>query len=103
AQTAMALTQGAPGRAADVVAAEGRMVAAGQKRGYADVKAQPREGTVDHADDTVNPDYRLEAGALVHLDSIQLNSKGRTHPEWLQHLAPWRHGAAYDPDDVAEL
>ncbi len=103
AQTAMALRPGDPGRAADVVAAEGRAVAAVQKRGYADVKAQAREVTVDHADNTVDPDYRIEAGALVHLDSIQLNSKGRTRPEWLQHLAPWTHGAAYDPDDVAEL
>ncbi|MGZ3402586.1 MAG: autotransporter assembly complex protein TamA [Phenylobacterium sp.] len=103
ATSAMALTPGAPGRAADVVAAEGRVVAAVQKRGYADVKAQPREVDVDHADNTVNPDYRIEAGPLVHLDSIQLESKGRTHPEWLQHLAPWKHGQAYDPDAVAEL
>src|SRR6185312_3366087 len=49
----------------------------------ADAKAQPRQVTVDHADNTVNPDYRIAAGPLVHLDSIQLNSKGRTHPEWL--------------------
>ena len=103
AQTAMALTPGAPGRAADVVAAEGRVVAAVQKRGYADVKAQAREVTVDHAGDTVSPDYRIEAGQIVHLDSIQLSTHGRTHPEWLQHLAPWRHGQVYDPDDVAEL
>ena len=103
AQTAMALKPGNPGRAAEVVAAEGRVVAAVQKRGYADVKAQPRQVTVDHADNTVNPDYRIEAGAIVHLDSIQLDSKGRTHPEWLQHLAPWKHGEIYDPNDVAEL
>jgi translocation and assembly module TamA len=56
AQTAMALTPGAPGRAAEVVAAEGRVVAAVQKRGYADVKAQTREVTVDHADNTLSPD-----------------------------------------------
>jgi translocation and assembly module TamA len=103
AQTAMALKPGAPGRAADVVAAEGRVVAAVRKRGYADVKADPREVTVDHADNTVSPDYRIDAGAIVHLDSIQLDTHGRTHPEWLQHLAPWRHGETYDPDDVAEL
>ena len=103
AQSAMALRPGAPGRAAEVVAAEGRVVAAVRKHGYADVKAQPREVVVDHADNTVSPNYRIEAGALVHLDSIQLSGKGRTHPEWLQGLAPWKHGQAYDPDDVAEL
>ena len=103
AQTAMALTPGAPGSAADVVAAEGRVAGAVQKRGYADVKVDPREVTVDHADNTVSPDYRIEAGALVHLDGVKLNSTGRTHPEWVARLAPWRRGDVYDPDDVAEL
>jgi translocation and assembly module TamA len=103
AQQALALTPGAPGRAADVVAAEGRAVAAVQKRGYADVKAQPREVIVDHATRTVQPTYRLAAGALSRLDGIELASKGRTHPEWLQHLAPWKAGDLYQPRDVAEL
>jgi translocation and assembly module TamA len=103
AQAALALTPGQPGRAADVVAAEGRAVAAIQKRGYADVKTQPRQVTVDHADRTVRPDYQIVAGQIAHLDGIQLTTNGRTHPEWLQHLAPWRHGDAYDPEDVAEL
>jgi translocation and assembly module TamA len=103
AQGAMALTPGQPGRAADVVAAEGRVVAAIQKRGYADVKTEPREVVVDHADNTVSPDYRIAAGSIAHLDGIQLTTNGRTHPEWLQHIAPWTHGDAYDPEDVAEL
>jgi translocation and assembly module TamA len=103
AQSALALKPGQPGRAADVVSAEGRAVAAIQKRGYADVKAQPRQVVVDHADRTVNPDYRIVAGQIARLDGIQLTTNGRTHPEWLQNLAPWRHGAPYNPDDVAEL
>ncbi len=103
AQAAVALTPGRPGRSADVVAAEGRLVAAIQKRGYADVTINPREVIVDHADKTVSPDYRIAAGAIAHLDSIQLTTNGRTHPEWMQQLAPWRHGDAYDPDAVAEL
>ncbi|MFI4965994.1 MAG: autotransporter assembly complex family protein [Caulobacterales bacterium] len=103
ARSALALTPGRPGRAADVVAAEGRAVAAVQKRGYADVKAQPRVVTVDHADLTVSPDYKILAGPLVHLDGIRLTTKGRTRPEWLRRLAPWRAGDAYDPEKVAEL
>jgi translocation and assembly module TamA len=103
AEAAVALKPGQPGRAAEVVAAEGRVVAAIQKRGYADAKAQPREVVVDHADKTVTPDYRIAAGDIAHLDGIQLTTNGRTHPEWLQHLAPWKHGEAYDPEDVAEL
>ncbi len=103
AKAALALTPGQPGRAAEVVAAEGRAVAAIQKRGYADAKTQPREVTVDHADKTVSPDYRIEAGSIARLDSIQLTTNGRTRPDWIQHLAPWNHGDAYDPDAVAKL
>lgn len=103
AEAALSLTPGAPGRAADVVAAEGRAVAAVQTRGYADVKAQPREVIVDHATHTVEPTYRLAAGGLSRLDGIELTSKGRTHPGWLQHLAPWKRGDLYQPRDVAEL
>ncbi|WP_374570081.1 autotransporter assembly complex family protein [Phenylobacterium sp.] len=100
---AMALRLGGPGRAAEVVAAEGRIVAAVQKQGYADVRAAPREVIVDHADHTVRPTFRIEAGDLVRLDGIELITHGRTRKRWLDKLATWKPGDAYDPDDVAEL
>jgi translocation and assembly module TamA len=103
AENALALKPGQPGRAADIVSAEGRAVAAVQKRGYADVKAQPREVVVDHADRSVSPDYKIAAGDIAHLDGIELTTNGRTGRDWIQHLAPWRRGDAYDPEDVAEL
>ncbi|MDB5444437.1 MAG: hypothetical protein JWP73_2813, partial [Phenylobacterium sp.] len=99
----LSLKPGAPGRAADVVAAEGRAVAAVQQRGYADATALPREVVVDHADHTVQPTYRLKAGALSRLDGIKLSTNGRTGVAWLQHLAPWKPGDLYQPRDVAEL
>ncbi len=103
ANSALAWKPGQPGRAAEVVAAEGRALAAVQKRGYADAKPQPREVTVDHANETVSPDYKILAGDITHLDSIKLTTNGRTTSEWIQHLAPWREGDAYDPDSVAKL
>lgn len=103
AREAMSLAIGAPGRAVDVIAAEGRVVAAVQKRGYADAVAEPREVIVDHADHTVRPTYRIAAGLLVRLDGLDIAAGGRTRPEWLRRLAPWNSGDAYDPDDVAEL
>ena len=99
----LALTPGRPGRAADVVAAEGRAVAALAKRGYADAKAEPREVVVDHATRTVQPTYRLAAGTLSRLDGIKLSTNGRTRASWIQHLAPWKPGDLYTPNDVAEL
>jgi translocation and assembly module TamA len=103
ARQAMDLRPGEPGRAARVVAAEGRIVAAVQKRGYADASAQPREVIVDHADDTVRPTYRISAGQLVRLDDLDLAQATRTNPAWLRRLAPWVSGDRYDPDKVAEL
>ncbi|MDE2488154.1 MAG: outer membrane protein assembly factor [Alphaproteobacteria bacterium] len=103
AEQSLALKPGAPGRAADVVAAEGRAVAAVQKRGYADAKADPRQVVVDYATRTVQPTYRIAAGVLSRLDGIKLTTNGRTSAAWIQHLAPWKPGDLYDPNDVAEL
>jgi translocation and assembly module TamA len=103
AQAALGLEPGRPGRAADVLGAEGRAVSAVQQRGYADAAAEPREVVVDHADDTVRPTFRLAAGQLVRLDGIELSTDGRTRRPWLDRLAPWKEGDVYDPEDVAEL
>jgi len=103
ARAALALTPGAPGRAGDVVAAEGRAVAAMQDRGYADVVSEPREVTVDHADYTVRPTYRIAAGRLVRLDGLDIAPGVRTSPARIRRLAPWVSGETYDPKDVAEL
>ncbi|WP_374471410.1 autotransporter assembly complex family protein [Phenylobacterium sp.] len=103
ASAALELQPGQPGRAADVVGAEGRAVAAIQQRGYADVRAESREVIVDHADQTVRPTFRIAAGDIVRLDGVKLITDGRTDPDWVSRLAPWREGEAYDPDDVGEL
>ncbi len=100
---ALDLKLGAPGRAADVLAAEGRVMAAVQKRGYADAVAEPREVVVDHADASVQPTFRISAGPLVRLNGLALEGPSRTNPLWLKPLAPWKTGDVYDPEDVAEL
>lgn len=103
AREALDLHPGLPGRATDVIAAEGRAVATVQKRGYADAVAEPREVIVDHADKTVRPTYRIAAGALVRLNGLDITPGARTSPAWLRSLAPWTSGDTYDPDDVGEL
>lgn len=102
-EAVMGLANGQPGRAADVIGAEGRIVAAVQKRGYADVVAGTREVIVDHADHTVRPTFRINSGELVRLDGLDLVTEGRTNRRWLGFLAPWRPGDVYDPEDVGEL
>lgn len=103
ARRSIGLTPGAPGRAAEVVAAEGRVIALLQDRGYPDAVPQPREVIVDHADTTLTPTYRIQSGALVKLDGLEITTDGRTRAAWVRNLAPWTPGETYDPDDVAEL
>jgi translocation and assembly module TamA len=103
AEKALALKPGAPGRAADVLAGEGRIISALEQKGYADAKAEPRQVVVDHADRSVQPTFHIAAGPPVRLDGIVLNSKGRTKPDWVERLAPWTSGQRYSPELVAEL
>ena len=103
AQAALVLTPGLPARAAAVIGAEGRAVAALQQLGYADARAQPREVTVDHSDHTVTAALRIASGPVARLGSIELTTNGRTRKAWVQALAPWRRGQPYRPEAVAEL
>ncbi len=97
------LTAGEPGRAVDVIAAEGRIVAGLTRRGHADARADNRRVVVDHATLTVNPTFNIAAGPLVQLDGVRLATRGSTNPNWVAGLAPWSEGDVYDPEDVAEL
>jgi translocation and assembly module TamA len=88
-ESAVDLELGQPGRAADVIAAEGRGGAAIQKRGSADAEADPRQVVVDHATHTVQPTYHIVAGRLVRLNGVDVSTTGRTNPAWVRRLAPW--------------
>jgi translocation and assembly module TamA len=100
---AMNLMEGMPGRAADVLAAEGRIIAAIQQRGYADAIADTREVIADHADQTLRPTFNITSGPLVKLGAVRVQTRGRTSPEWAANLAPWKVGETYAPDSLAEL
>jgi len=97
------LKAGDPGRAVDVISGEGRIVSGLNRRGHADARAEPRRVVVDHAALTVQPTYNINAGPLVRLDGIRLETRGPTNPNWVAGLAPWSEGEVYDPEDVAEL
>jgi translocation and assembly module TamA len=103
AEKALALAAGAPGRAADVIAAEGRVEATLHERGYADAAVHPRVVVVDHEDHTVQPTFHFASGALVRLDGLKVVGQGRTRQKWFGMLAPWKPGDVYDPARVAKL
>ena len=103
AEKAMKLTTGAPGRAADVLAAEGRIESVLRKHGYADAVVQTRRVVVDHDGHTLEPALHFAAGSLVHLDGIKVIAHGRTHQKWIVSLKSWKDGTVYDPAKVAKL
>ena len=103
ASAALGLKAGAPGRAADIVAAEARAVAALTKQGYADAQANPRQVIVDHADRTVAPTFKIASGDLARMGELTVSAEGRTKLAWLRGLAPWRVGDVYDPDKLTRL
>lgn len=100
---AMALRRGAPGRAQDVLSAEGRILSAIQQRGHADAQALPRQVIVDHADNSLSPTYHIDAGPLVRLDGLVIDYRGRTDEDWIRKLVPWKPGSVYAPDEMGEL
>ena len=97
------LDAGAPGRAADVLAAEARAVTALHKAGYADAEAAPREVVVDHDDKSVQPTFHLAARELVRLGPVKLSGRTRTRAYFVRRLAPWKPGDVYDPAKIAKL
>ncbi len=100
---AIALKPGAPARAADVLAAEGRAVGAVQERGFANAKAADRQVTVEHLDQTMHVVFQIATDKLVRLDGLKMEIKGRTRRAWLGRLAPWKTGETYTPAKVAEF
>lgn len=101
--TDIGMLAGTPARAADVLAAEGRVIAGLAREGYPDASAVPRRVVVDHETRTMTPTFRVDAGALVTLDGVRVETRGDTSPAWVERLAPWRPGARYQPEAVAEL
>jgi translocation and assembly module TamA len=99
----MKLKTGSPARAADVLAALGRVIATLQLHGYANAKSQPLPPVVDHASHTMHPVFAIAAGALVRLDGLKIEAKSRTKAAFIKKLAPWKSGEIYKPYDVAEL
>jgi translocation and assembly module TamA len=103
AEKALDLPAGSPGRAAGVLAAEGRVVAVLRQRGYADAAIRPRQVVVDHANRSMSPTLIFSSGGLVRLDGVRVAGRSRTKRRWVEKLAPWKPGEIYQPARLAKL
>jgi translocation and assembly module TamA len=80
ARSRLNLEPGAPGRAADVIAAEGRIVASLSEQGYPDAEVQPRRVVVDHAAFVVAPIASLPVPSCAWTASRSKPPALRTRP-----------------------
>lgn len=94
---------GQPARAAAVLEAEAAAVAALQTRGYPDAEAGERRVIVDHADATMTPHYRFDAGALARLGVLRANPDDIFRPGFLEAVRNWEEGDLYSPEALAQL
>jgi len=99
----LGLEVGAPGRAADIITAEGRIIAGLIRNGYADAEALPRRVVVDHATYSVQPNFNIQSGQLVRMNGLRVRTFGDTDHDWVRGLAPWSEGDRFNPEDLAEL
>lgn len=91
------------GRAEDILSAESRVLGAVLQNGYADAQVEPRRVIVDHADNSVHPIYKIKSGGKILMGEVVLTGQPKTRNSWVQAIVPWRAGADYDPQQVAEL
>ncbi len=103
ARTAIGLAPGAPARAEDVLAAEGRLLAALDAAGYPDTASAPREVVVDHAAAEMSVTFHVESGRAAILGPVTGSADSRIRPGFLEHLAPYEPGAPYRPEVVDTL
>jgi translocation and assembly module TamA len=100
AEAALGLTPGAPARAADVLAAEARVVSAVEDAGWPDVVAGEREVIVDHARHVMDVTYRIDAGRAAVFGPVRAQGSARIRADYLMTAAPFRPGDRYDREDL---
>lgn len=97
------VSPGAPARAATVLQAEGDALAALQNSGYADAARGQRRVVVDHAENTMAPDFRFAPGALARLGHVRAEPGDVFRPSFIADLKNWDDGELYTPDALARL
>lgn len=91
------LVRDAPARAADVVAAEGRILDRLRDRGYAYAKAEDRRVVVDHDRRVMDVTYRVAPGPLVTLGAATVSGAPGVDDALVLNRLPWKRGDRYDP------
>jgi translocation and assembly module TamA len=100
AQAQLGLKPGAPARAADVLAAQARLLDALQSEGYALAKVQPPAVIEDPAADSLDVTYRVTSGPRVNFGKISVNGLHAVHRDFVERRLLIHPGAQFSPQAV---
>jgi len=109
-RAALGVAPGAPARAAEVLAGQGRMLDALRSRGYALAKVATPVAMLDPAAQALDVSYKVETGPQVDLGPISVGGLERVDPALVRRRLLVHQGERFDPakierarQDLAEL
>jgi len=99
-QAALKLEPGAPAVAADVLAAQGRVLDALRRSGHALARVDPPVAVLDPAAQVLDVTYKVDAGPRVNLGPIAVSGLDRVDPEFVRRRLLVHPGERFDPDGI---
>lgn len=102
ARAALALTPGDPARAADVLAAQGRLLDSLRNTGHALAKVDTPAATLVPASKTLDVSYHVEAGPRVDLGPIAVDGLDRVDPAYVRRRLTIHQADPFDPTKIEE-
>jgi translocation and assembly module TamA len=98
--TALSINTGDPARAADVLAAGARLLAALRDAGYAMASVAPPVATLNTAAGTLDVAFTVNAGPQVNLGEIGITGLARTHEGFVRERLTVHPGDRFDPTTI---
>ena len=90
------IESGSPAVAAEVVAAEARIVSFLRAKGYPFAKAATRKAVADHASETLNVTFKIESGDKTRFGKITQTGSAYLVESWPKMIAPFEEGDIFD-------
>lgn len=96
------ISMGEPARAQPVIETGDAMVRMLRASGYAEAGAEPVDALADGAADTVDITFRLKPGLRASFGEVLVSGTGKTDPDYLRRLRPWKDGELFSPARMDE-
>jgi translocation and assembly module TamA len=100
ARAAFDLPSGAPARAADVLAAQTRLLTALRTQGHALAKVSPPQAVLDPPAQALDVAFDVQAGPRVNLGTITITGLDRLNESYVRRRLTLHEGERYDPAQI---